>query len=294
MEIAGINFSVKSKELALTDEYVSAYESFLTKTPMKQGALDIRVTLEPGNMPDTRGLSRIYDGGRSWSMFIDGNDYILTLHNRYSEEEPYWLSRFNADVKDVNVYCGRRLIQESNGETLVTNPVHYPLDQILLMYILARSEGALFHSAGVSINGRGYIFPGISGAGKSTITRLFAEGEDTELLSDDRMIVRKIDDAFMAFGTPWPGDAGIAQNLGMPLAGIFFIYHGADNRIKAIEPKEAVKRLLPVMSIPWYDRNLLPEILGFCEDLICTIPAYELQFQPGKEVIDVFKKFVAA
>jgi len=32
-----------------------------------------------------------------------------------------------------------------------------------------------------------------------------------ELLSDDRIAVRKAGDAFTAYGTPWPGDQGAAR-----------------------------------------------------------------------------------
>jgi serine kinase of HPr protein (carbohydrate metabolism regulator) len=162
------------------------------------------------------------------------------------------------------------------------------------MYILARRHGALLHAAGIDINGKGYIFPGKSGAGKSTITRQFAALGDTGLLSDDRIVVRKIEGGFKAYGTPWPGEAGIALNKSVPLAGIFFINHGSANRIREITPKEALARLLPVTSIPWYDREVMDRILTFCEDLISSVPIYELDFKPSVEVVDVFERFVSA
>ena len=167
------------------------------------------------------------------------------------------------------------------------------MDQILLMYILARKHGALIHAAGIDVHGRGYIFPGKSGAGKSTITEQLAVREDIGLLSDDRIVVRKIDGAFKAYGTPWPGEARIAINKSVPLSGIFFINHASSNRIKKITPGQALKRLLPVTSIPWYDREIMSEILTFCEDLISNVPIYELYFKPSVEVVDVFKKFMS-
>jgi hypothetical protein len=162
------------------------------------------------------------------------------------------------------------------------------------MYILARRQGALLHASGLYINGRGYIFPGKSGAGKSTITRQFAVRGDTGLLSDDRIVVRKIDGAFKAYGTPWPGEARIAFNKSVPLAGIFFINHGSANQIKEISPQKALARLLPVTSIPWYDREVMDKILTFCEDLISSVPIYELDFKPSVEVVDVLEQFVSA
>ncbi len=114
------------------------------------------------------------------------------------------------------------------------------------------------------------------------------------MLSDDRIIIRKMDNIFKTFGTPWPGEEGIAINKSVPLSGIFFISHGSDNRIKEIDKKEALEKLLPVTSIPWYDQEIMTKILNFCEDVISNIPAYELYFKPDFEVVDVLEKFASA
>ena len=73
----------------------------------------------------------------------------------------------------------------------------------------------------------------------------------------------------------------------------FFINHASDNRIKEITTGQALRRLLPVTSIPWYDREIMSEILTFCEDLISNVPIYDLHFKPTEEVVDVFEKFVS-
>jgi hypothetical protein len=152
----------------------------------------------------------------------------------------------------------------------------------------------LVHAAGININGRCCVFPGRSGAGKSTLSRQFLNGTGAELLSDDRIILRKIDDIFKAFGTPWPGDAGIAENKNFPLYGIFFIHHAGENMIREIKPREAIERLMPVTSIPWYDEKTMSDILSICEDLVFNVPAYDLHFKPDKEVVDYLEKFVSA
>jgi hypothetical protein len=173
------------------------------------------------------------------------------------------------------------------------NPIGYPLDQLLLMYALAGRGGACMHAAAVDVDGVGYLFPGRSGAGKSTIARSFTS-RNRALLSDDRVVVRKIGDKFRCFGTPWAGDAGIAENRNLPLNGIFFIRHGNENRIETITPREAFERLMPVTSIPWYDDKVMPAVLSFCEDLVLHLPVYELHFKPGSEVVDFFEKFVSS
>jgi serine kinase of HPr protein (carbohydrate metabolism regulator) len=162
------------------------------------------------------------------------------------------------------------------------------------MYILSQEQGLLVHAAGISMHDKGYIFPGRSGAGKSTLARLLASRDTASTLSDDRIIIRKRDNAFKAYGTPWPGEAGIAENVSDQLHGIFFIHHAGENRIKEVSSREALNRLLPVASIPWYDEKPMSDILKTCEDLVCTIPAYELHFTPDSSVADFLEKFLAS
>jgi hypothetical protein len=149
----------------------------------------------------------------------------------------------------------------------------------------------LVHSSGVEFHGRGYMLSGRSGAGKSTISRKFALAGH-EVLSDDRIVVRKIDGELRMFGTPWSGEAGIARNKDLPLHGIFFLHHGEENLIKKIAPTEAIERLMPVTSIPWYDKSVLTKVLTFCEEIVSACPAYDLVFRPDIDVKDIFETFI--
>ena len=116
---------------------------------------------------------------------------------------------------------------------------------------------------------------------------------DTGLLSDDRVAVRKIGGEFSVFGTPWSGEADIAENRCLPLRGIFFLSQSAENTIKELPHAEAMARLVSLTSVPWYDEIAMTKVLHFCSDLVYAVPAYELYFRPGEEVIDVFKRFVS-
>lgn len=291
MEIAGVNFAVSSGSKILRDDD-PAYKSFFKHNSSASEA-DIDICLEPGNMPDTEGLTRIFDSGRAWSVFEDGDYYLLSLNPPELDGQPVWIARFKHNFTKISVFCGDMLIDKKKGCTTISNPVRYPLDQLLLMYILSIKGGAVLHAAGMGINNKGYIFPGRSGAGKSTLTRLFAGRVHVELLSDDRIVAVKDDGRFMSYGTPWPGEEGIAANKGAPLSGLFFISHGLQNCIEDIRPQKALERLLPVVSIPWYDRETMARILLFCEDLISNVPSYELHFKPGAGAADVLERFIS-
>jgi len=292
IEIAGINFSIRCRDSIILQDYDPAYTSFL-KIGEDPTAIDIHIDLELNTMPDAKHLTKIFDSGQSWSMYQNSNDYVVMLNPPAFNKKPIWMAKFDHLVKNVAVYLGDLLINKSNSRPAVSNPVKYPLDQILLMYFLSQREGALIHAAGIGINGKGYIFPGKSGAGKSTISLQFLGQDNMEMLSDDRVIIRKINGTFRVFGTPWAGEGGIARNKHVALSGIFFISHAGHNRIEKIKPQKALEKLLPVVSIPWYDKEIMTRILIFCEDLISRIPAYTLGFKPDTEVVNVLEEFVS-
>jgi len=293
MEIAGINLALSCRDPISLRKLPATYKSFLEKIDPIKETISINIDLVFDNIPDIKDMTKVFDTGESWSMFMNGDEYFIALNPPALKGKIVWLAQFNRHFETATIYCGNLLTDKAGSNTEVTNPFQYPLDQILLIYLMSQREGALIHAAGIDINGRGYIFPGKSGAGKSTLTRQFTSIKNMEFLSDDRVVIRKIDRTFKVFGTPWAGEAGIAKNKNILLYGIFFIHQGTENKIKEIKPAEAFERLMPVTSIPWYDREIMTRILDFCDDIISNIPAYELQFKPDDEIVDVFKNFIS-
>jgi hypothetical protein len=293
LQIAQINFAIHVKGLNVWHEYAPAYQSFVRNVTNKDGDPDVTIQFRFGDkLQRPEKLTHLFDGGQSWFALRDNQDYYFTL-NSPDFQQALWIAQAQRDFTRITVYCSEKLVHRDQGKVFLSNPVHYPLDQILLMHLLAQRQGAVLHAAGIDLNGKGYLFSGKSGAGKSTITRLFATRRDIYVFSDDRMVVRKIDGAFHAHGTPWPGDAGIAVNASAPLAGIFFLAQGMSHQIRALNRQQALEKLLPVTSIPWYDAESVPRMLTFCEDLLTQIPAYELSFTPDRKVVEVLEQFVS-
>ena len=76
--------------------------------------------------------------------------------------------------------------------TQSANP--YSIDAVLRIVhtlVLARQGGFLLHSASAVRNGKAFLFAGVSGAGKTTISRLAPA--DATLLTDEISYVRKVD-----------------------------------------------------------------------------------------------------
>ena len=292
MEIAGVNFTLNGDESLHLQDSRPVYHPFVQKGLHMKPPTGIDISLKIGEtMPETTGLDQIFNSGNAWSMYRDDEGYCVSL-DIPGYNEPIWLTKVNRNFTRATLFCGRELLTHGSNKVRVLNPVTYPLDQILLMYILAERKGLLVHALGFILKDRGYLFPGRSGAGKSTMARELEKKEGFELLSDDRLVIKKSGDTFKVYGTPWPGDAGIALNRSVGLSAVFFLEHGPINRIEELDHRGAVERLLSVVSVPWFDKDVIPPILSSCEELASQVPAYTLYFKPGIEVADLLDEFL--
>ncbi|MBM4147191.1 MAG: hypothetical protein FJ240_13125 [Nitrospira sp.] len=292
LDIAGVTFIVACRQPILISEPPESYASFVTENISFDDSIEINLEFTFDSIPDIKKMRKIFETEKSWTLFQNEERYFVILCPP-AADKTVWAAEFDRDVKTATIFLGEPFVRKDNGNIIVSHGVFYPVDQILLMYFLAQRQGALIHAAGIEYNGKGFIFPGRSGAGKTTISGQLACSDRLKKLSDDRIAVRKMHNTFQAFGTPWPGEGGIAINKHVPLSGMFFISHAEHNRIEEIKPQKAFEMLLPVTSVPWYDPEVMDKVLLFCNDLTSGIPAYNLSFKPGAEIGDVFEKFIS-
>jgi hypothetical protein len=252
----------------------------------------IRVNLVAGEMPDLSLWQPLVSNGPAWSIRQNGVQRCLCL-GELSDDQPAGLvACWQRTATHATVHCGPECLTVQGDNVEMSNTAGYPVDQLLLVYYLARRQGLLIHAAGLVADGRALIFPGVSGAGKTTLAHQFLARAWPSLLSDDRVIVREMGSGYVAFGTPWPGDAGVAVNASAPLAAILFPTRGAGNRICELSPPAALHRLLPATSMLWYEQELLFSQLDTCEHLLGDVPAFELSWSLTTGVVDDVQEFV--
>ncbi len=290
--IADIQFNILTGALLLPkpDTAPPAYRQFLSDRPMCSASPCVDVVITAASPPDIKLLPKTFGIPCGWGVY-GCPDESYVAHEIPSCTDPLWIARLPGLENSATLFCGPQMMDASTGELLI-HPLSYPLDQILMMHLLGDHRGVIVHAAGWKSSQGGWIFPGKSGAGKTTLARLMANACEGDFLSDDRIIVRKIDEQFRIYGTPWPGEAGFAVNDSAPLQGIFFITQGSPLAVRRLMPSEAVSRILPVMSIPWYDSRMVEQITAFCDDLLRSIPVYQLTFTPDGRVVNFLKGFI--
>lgn len=162
----------------------------------------------------------------------------------------------------------------------------HSLDAVLRIVhtlVLAKQGGLLLHSASAIRNGKAFLFAGVSGAGKTTISRLAPA--DATLLTDEISYVRRNDDGYLAFGTPFTGElAKLGENVSAPIAALYLLAQGPENRIDPVARGEAFRSLLANILFFAEDEQLVQAAFHCAFDFVSRVPVSRLTFVPNSEV----------
>ncbi len=230
----------------------------------------------------------LFDSGATWSLHRTPDRLMIRSHT--AQIDPYQLLVLDRKLERGDIY---HALDARFDQPRCPYPLEYPLDEVLLINLLARGRGVLLHACGVSLDGQGYIFSGVSGAGKSTLATLWEGQPGVTVLSDDRVIVRQHEGQFWLYGTPWHGDARALAPDVVPLRQVFIIEHARQNQAVALKPSDAVARLL-VRSFPtFWDAGGMTFTLGFLTALSQSVPCYELGFTPDPGVVDYVRCMIS-
>ena len=166
---------------------------------------------------------------------------------------------------------------------------------ILFAMASACTGTVLFHSAVVSLDGRGYMFLGKSGTGKSTHARLWLQNiPGTELMNDDNPAVRvKPDGTAVVYGTPWSGKTPCYRNVSAPLGGIVLLSQAPYNKIVRLKGIGAYAAVVPSISGKRWDARIADGLHETENALATYIPVWHLDCLPDADAALKCKETIA-
>ena len=167
----------------------------------------------------------------------------------------------------------------------------YSIDAVLRIVhtlVLAGESGFLLHAASAVLDGKAFVFAGVSGAGKTTVSRLAPP--DAHLLTDEISYVRKEGDGYVAYGTPFAGElAKAGENLKAPLAAIYLLAQGPENRIDEMSAPEAARGLLANILFFAEDADLVQAVFRSALEFVERVPVRRLTFEPDSRVWELIR-----
>ena len=153
----------------------------------------------------------------------------------------------------------------------------------------------LFHAAVVSLDGRGYMFLGKSGTGKSTHARLWLQNiPGTELMNDDNPAVRvNPDGTAVVYGTPWSGKTPCYRNVSAQLGGIVLLRQAPHNKIVRLKGIGAYAAVVPSISGKRWDSRIADGLHETENALASYIPVWHLDCLPDADAARLCKETIA-
>jgi hypothetical protein len=255
--IGGVSVRVNTTDPDFLAMLQRRYAGFVSAESHAEFDFDVNLTPPAFGDPDAD-VTVTYRSGR----------WVLQRGDFYAEWEPA-------------VRCGT-IFQTANP---------YSIDAVLRIVhtlVLAKQGGFLLHSSSAIRNGKAFLFSGVSGAGKTTISRLAPP--DATLLTDEVSYVRREGNRYRAYGTPFAGElARSGENCSAPLNTLFLLEKGSQNSIEPISPTEAIQRLLRNILFFADDQELVKVIFQSACEFASLVPIRRLVFVPDQRVWDIIR-----
>ncbi|MBI5286562.1 MAG: hypothetical protein HY878_03100 [Deltaproteobacteria bacterium] len=201
-----------------------------------------------------------------------------------------------------------KVIYQQNGSCLYYNPLNrnvnlvvkglggftslYTTIYLLTSMTLTEEDGCLFHGAGVVHRGKGYLFIGPSGAGKTTVAGLLVAPacEQTKagdkpprykgwkVLSDDAIAMRRKDGRYLIHSTPF-GSGGAYPQDSAPLSHILVLKKDRVDYRERLTPMDAMGHLIPdIPFIRFFERDNIERLMSLGYSLAKDLPVSLLHF----------------
>lgn len=204
---------------------------------------------------------KILSNGRNASLFV------------FEDEGGYWLY---ADEVFTELF-------EKEGKYIK----YIALDRLLL-----KNNAFYLHASFIQVNNKAVLFSGPSGIGKSTQAEQWVKNRNAKIINGDRTIIRKVDDEFFAFGSPFAGSSDVYINESYNIEAIVFLQQGKENILSRLDKKKAYMLLYSQSMFTGLPLEYLSMGMDILTELIKKIPVYELICTPDVRAVETLEKYI--
>jgi len=273
--VAGHVFAVEASEAQLAQ--LTNYAPFLLDETDATHVFTIRV--QDAEMPSPEGWEHIY---------TDTSDDDMPRIEMYKSARG-WLFRVSVS-KEGEIVSTMECSVDWSEVQLWMQPqyIRFAIDNAAMLvyaFATANRQTLLFHSSVTVRQGKGYMFLGHSGTGKSTHSQQWkAAFDDTELLNDDNPVVRILaDETVRVYGSPWSGKTPCYKNADVPVAALVQLAQAPENKMTRLKMTQAYPYILASVS----GLKILPTMMDTLYESIAKLleltPVYRLECLPNPD-----------
>jgi hypothetical protein len=273
LKVAGITIGVAPVHPSLHLVASASSQRFLAD----RGPVDLGLTVDLRPLAAEPVGPLIFDSGGPWRLHGDHDRQVYRIFDSRLGTSPYKEARLASDLRSGEVWLSQAVFPPREP----LDPLEFPLDELLFQHLLSSRNGFEMHACGVVAPcGKGYVFAGHSGDGKTTTARLWERVPGSTVLSDDRIIVRREEEGWWIYGTPWHGEADLAETARAPLAAVLLLEKARQVSFTSLAPVEAVTELLARSFVAYHCPARLERALACIERLAGEVPCLRFFFVP--------------
>lgn len=153
-----------------------------------------------------------------------------------------------------------------------------------------RRQMLQLHCATIDDGGRGVLFLGPSGIGKTTQAERWAQFRGASIINGDVGFVQRTEREYIAWGTPWHGSSPYCLNASVPVKALVVLKQAPENRLRELTGFEKVAEVSGSVFYPTW----LEDGMELCTDtlnhLLTDLPVYRLDNRADRESVEILAK----
>lgn len=256
-------------------DYLNVEHSAISSQPV------LRLVIRDEALPAVEGWTHVY---------TDRSDDDMPRIEMYRRDEA-WQFRFSmsGDGEVVGAFICDAAMQQA---VLYGEPTRFAIDNTLMLlfaFATANSRTLLFHASVIVREGKGYLFLGRSGTGKSTHAEQWLKAfSDAERLNDDNPVVRVFEDGSVrVYGSPWSGKTPCYKAADAQVKALVQLAQAPHNEIRLLRPTQAYPYILSSVSGLKILPTMMDQLYESIAALLESTPVYFLDCLPNTDAAEV-------
>ena len=186
---------------------------------------------------------------------------------------------------------GEIFFTDSGDDLLQTSAELFRLIDLVSAFV--NYNAFIMHGAVVEHNGKCIVFSGDSGVGKSTQAELWNEYRGSRIINGDRVLIRKTDKGFYAYGLPMCGSSDYCENYRMPVEAVVFPVKAYENSVS--EPEKKIEKFMLLTSqitCGVRKEGESEKLMHLTEDFLESIPVIKLDCTISEDAVSCLENYL--
>lgn len=219
-----------------------------------------------------------------FSVYKDETGFYKVFHNYLENNRLYAVSRIMSNNCEEIRYL-------KECESILADSrscfMHISFDGLLL-----RQGAVILHASFIDTVYGGILFSAPSGTGKSTQAELWERFRGAKTINGDRTILKKDENHWKAYGSPYAGSSEYYVNESRKVAAIIILSQSKENKIVRMGQIQAFHKLYSEMVVNAWDSKCVEAIASYVEQLVKEVPVYMFSCTPDESAVEFLDKAI--